>query len=141
MRIDDDTAIAAYVSTRQLGGANALFEIPAHMRGAFARWVMWGIAPGQFLTAVISNELAEAATRADDENARRLFEWVRLFYSRSPAASWGSPDAFKHWHERGGLLGRCGDCGVELDVPGHPGTTRVGEACFNCKSEMEKQNA
>lgn len=71
--------------------------LPAHMHGAVKRYVMHGIPPGSFLTAVICNDLREAFARADDENAAAMQNWVRFFYNSTPSGCWGSPEAFADW--------------------------------------------
>jgi len=80
--------------------------IPEHMRGGVERWVMNGIVPGLFLTAVLRNDLKEAFATADDINSRRMRDYVQFFWSHAPSACWGSPDAVSEWTQRGGLTGR-----------------------------------
>ena len=80
--------------------------IPHHMRGAVERYVMHGIPPGSFLTALINNDLREAVARADDMNVNRLPDYVRFFYNSAPSGSWGHPDAVSQWTRRGGLSER-----------------------------------
>lgn len=77
--------------------------IPSHMHGAVRRYVMHGIAPGQFLTAVLCNDLKEAFARADDDNTAAMLGWVRFMHNYMPANSQGSLDQFRAWLERGGL--------------------------------------
>lgn len=79
--------------------------IPEHMHGAVSRYVMHGISPGQFLTAVLSNDLMEAFGRADDDNAAAMHGWVRFLYNYMPSQSKGSPEAFRAWINRGGIIG------------------------------------
>jgi hypothetical protein len=79
--------------------------VPSHMRGAVERYVMHGISPGNFLTAVLSNDLKEAFARADDDNAAAMHGWVRFLYNYTPSNSHGSPATFRAWIERGGLVG------------------------------------
>lgn len=73
--------------------------IPRHMQGAVKRYFEDGIPPGNFLTAVLCNDLREACGRADDENRHRLFEYIQFLYMYAPAGSWGSPDNFQRWLE------------------------------------------
>lgn len=79
--------------------------IPRHMRGAVERYIMHGIPPGSFLTAVLSNDLKEAYGRADDENSAAMRGWVQFIYGYTPSPSQGSPEAVRAWIERGGLVG------------------------------------
>jgi hypothetical protein len=52
---------------------------------------------GDFLTAVLRNDLVEACGRADDVNCRLLPEIVRFCYCALPGNSWGSPEKVKDW--------------------------------------------
>lgn len=79
--------------------------IPPHMHGAMRRWVMQGIMPGGFLSAVLSNDLMGAAGRADDENRDRLIDYCTFLYSHAPSGCFGSPTVVASWNEDGGLEG------------------------------------
>lgn len=59
-----------------------------------------GIEPGGFLSAVLQNNLCEAAGRADLYNRRRLFEYVQWLYNDAPANCWGSPEKVQAYLER-----------------------------------------
>jgi hypothetical protein len=87
---------------------NELFDgeyavIPAHMREAILAYVERGRLMGDFLRAVVSNDLSGAVGRADAQNLPLLPVYVRWFYNRAPAGCHGSPDAVKAWIEEGGL--------------------------------------
>ncbi len=71
--------------------------IPPHMRGAVVRYFDDGIPPGDFLSAVLCNDLREACARADETNRYLLFDYIKFFYSYAPSGSWGSPDNFETW--------------------------------------------
>lgn len=62
-----------------------------------ARYVESGVLPGDFLQAVLRNDLGEAAGRADLYNRRRLFEYVQWLYNEAPGTSWGSEVDVKYW--------------------------------------------
>lgn len=79
--------------------------IPDYMRGAVARYIGHGIPPGNFLTAVLSNDLKEACGRADDENKFALYRYVQFLYCDAPAGCWGSPERVEEWIKDGGLIG------------------------------------
>jgi hypothetical protein len=72
-------------------------RIPERMRGGISRYIDKGIPPGDFLTAVISNDLREACGRADDENRYLLWDYMVFFYNEAPSESWGSPEKMKAW--------------------------------------------
>ena len=71
--------------------------IPAHMMASLQRYVGKRIAPGHFLTAVLSNDLTEACSRADDVNIQILPAYVAYLYNEVPGACWGSPEAVREW--------------------------------------------
>lgn len=54
---------------------------------------------GDFLRAVLSNDLREAVGRADEINGLALRALVRWLYNEAPGACWGSPDAVARWLE------------------------------------------
>ncbi len=77
-------------------------RFPDRMRGPIVRYLVAGRRPGDFLQAVIRNDLREAVCRADDENQTLLLAWVHLLYMHAPTGSWGSPAALEEWIERRG---------------------------------------
>ena len=72
----------------------------AHMVGAVQRYLGRGISPGQFLTAVICNDLKGAFGRADMDNAAAMRDWVRFFCNEVPGDAWGSPEVMKAWQRK-----------------------------------------
>jgi len=74
--------------------------LPDYMRGAMKRYMENGIEPGHFLTAVLSNDLMEAASRADDFNRRKLFDYCMWLANHAPRNSFGSPETVKEWMKR-----------------------------------------
>ena len=81
-------------------------RIPDYMAGGLIRYVEDGIPPGDFLTAVIENDLSGAVGRADDANIRNIPAYAFYLYNYAPASSHGSKMAFKAWIKAGGLNGR-----------------------------------
>jgi len=65
-------------------------RIPERMRGGIVRYITEGIIPGDFLQAIITNDLKKAVWLADEENTRLLREYVLFFYNYAPAGCWGS---------------------------------------------------
>jgi hypothetical protein len=87
-------------------------NIPQRMRGAALRYVMDGIQPGSFMTAVFENNLYEAVCCADDENRHRLYEYAMML-NAVPSGCWGSRDKVSAWMKAGGLNGIRKEQGVE----------------------------
>lgn len=76
------------------------FRIREDMVDAIQGYIRHGWHPGDFLSAVIGNDLKEAVTRADDDNLRNLPAFVAYFYNEAPAACWGSPEKQREWLAR-----------------------------------------
>ncbi len=71
--------------------------IPAHMHDALRDWIVYGHMPGRFLTAVLENDLMEAAGRADLINRAALADYATFLYNYAPQACHGSPEKVKSW--------------------------------------------
>lgn len=77
------------------------FYIPDRMMPGIKRYIEEKVQPGDFLTAVIQNDLSEACAKADDENMRNLPAYMAYFYNQAPSACWGSKEKMKAWLESG----------------------------------------
>jgi len=71
--------------------------IPKHIEEAFDRYVNCRISPGDFLQAVLSNDLKGSFMLADDENRENLFDIVSYVYNELPFNCQGSPEKVKKW--------------------------------------------
>lgn len=80
-------------------------RLPEQNRAGAKLWIENGILPGEFLVAVISNNLKETFMRADEENIRRMFDVVSFWYNEAPSQCWGSADKVARWQAVGGLKG------------------------------------
>ena len=76
------------------------FYIPARMMDSITRYIDHGIKPGSFLTGVISNNLREAVSNADDENLRNIPAYLGYFYNEAPSPCWGSQELMDQWIQR-----------------------------------------
>ena len=81
-------------------------NLPPHMASGVVAWVLFGQKPGQFLTALIENNLLEAARRADAGNGPALQAWVKFLDAYVPSPCYGSVQAVNEWQSRAGLFGR-----------------------------------
>ena len=71
-------------------------KIPVHyMLSGMQRYVEHGIAPGDFLLAVLRNDLRTAVNCADSNNIEALVDWVVFCSNELPANIWGSPERVK----------------------------------------------
>lgn len=68
-----------------------------HIKGSLSRYVEFGIEPGSFLMAVLTNDLVGAVGRADVENIKRIPEIVRYVYNHLPSGCWGSNEIVEEY--------------------------------------------
>ena len=75
------------------------FYIPERMMSGIRRYVEHGVRPGDFLSAVIQNNLSQAVGRADTENLKNIPAFVAYLYNECPGNCWGSPEKMESWME------------------------------------------
>lgn len=80
--------------------------IPEHCRGGLRRYIERGTDVGDFLYAVLANDLRGAVRRADDTNMGHLADYVKFLYCYAPSQCWGSPAKVAAWMGEGGLYGQ-----------------------------------
>ena len=73
------------------------FYIPIRMMDGLERYINHHVPPGDFLSAVIKNNLRATIERADDENIANLPAYIGFLYNEAPSQCWGSEQAFKNW--------------------------------------------
>jgi hypothetical protein len=71
--------------------------IPDRMMDGITRYIEQGVPPGDFLRAIICNDLAEAVGRADDENLVNIPAYVAYFYNEAPGPCWHSSENMAEW--------------------------------------------
>jgi len=71
--------------------------IPDYTISALRDWVVNGIYPGGFLTAVLTNDLSRAVWAADGQNLRAIPQIAMFCYNRIPSGCQGSVDAVCDW--------------------------------------------
>lgn len=79
--------------------------VPVHMHWGITVWVATGRESllGDFLSALLRNDLMGAVGRADIDNQRSLVDWCTFLHNYTPAGCSGSPEAVREWT---GLLSR-----------------------------------
>jgi len=93
-----DPRAAAYVRYDDLYDLPANYAcIPEYTLRAIRRYVEFHEETGGFLKAVLSNQLQESFSRADDHNLAAMQSIVMLVFNRVPAACHGSPEAYEEW--------------------------------------------
>lgn len=78
-------------------------DIPLRMHGGLIRWIMHGVQPGHFLTAILQNDLRESINRADHENRDLLVAYIKFLYNDAPSNCWGSKEKMEAWAQHRGL--------------------------------------
>lgn len=63
------------------------------------QYIVGGRPLGDFLTAVMENNLMEAYGRADKESAAGMKELCAFLYSYAPNACHGNPERVQAWYE------------------------------------------
>lgn len=91
-----------------------------NLRPGLQLYIERGIQPGDFLTAVICNNLKEAFARADCQNQDLMLQIVAWMYNESPALCWGSPYRMRRWMKKFGTTPR--------PLPQFPGMEEVIDA-------------
>lgn len=131
--------------------------LPDYMVGGLLRYMNYGTEPGDFLRAVITNDLGGAFGRADENNTAAMRNWVAWFYTYAPGPSWGSPTNYAEWVATRGLYGAgpldsrtvlhaqkryCGARGLPMFFPWSGAcyacgcdVTQTPQAQFNCDTE------
>jgi hypothetical protein len=71
--------------------------IPQHTKYQIDEYVQKYVPPGDFVTAVLSNDLMEAFIRADDTNLLFMKDIVSYCYNKIPNYCWGSPGIVELW--------------------------------------------
>ncbi|MBA7539996.1 hypothetical protein ES705_32285 [subsurface metagenome] len=88
------------------GGIESYKELPRSLQYGVQAYIELGQIPGDFLCAVIENNLVGAIRRADSGNQVALPKIVGWIYNEAPSQCWGSHDKLVDWvKER------------ELDIP------------------------
>lgn len=83
-----------------------LDRLPHYMRDTAKRYVLHGISGGSFFTALVSNDLVKAFSRADEANTAAMRDWAAWLHNYAPVGCWGSVGAVGDWIRSGGLVGK-----------------------------------
>ena len=88
---------AALKGNNTVGYRHRQFEIPDRMVAPLRDYVEHGHPVGDFLSAVIDNDLSLAVGKADDENVAQLPAYIGFLYNECPSAAWGSKEKRLAW--------------------------------------------
>lgn len=76
--------------------------LPGYMLPGMMDYIVLGLMPGEFLTALFCNDLRSACSTADDANAEAIHRWGR-FLNLIPSDCFGSRPLVTAWCEHQGL--------------------------------------
>jgi len=76
------------------------FVISDNMLESLQAYAERGQPVGDFLTAVLANDLMDACGRADDTNIRNLPAFAAWVYNECPSPAHGSREKMKAWIKR-----------------------------------------
>ncbi len=71
--------------------------LPDHMQQVARDYVENFVMPGDFLQAVLRNDLVAAFGRADWTNIQAMQQWASWLYNECPSTAWGSMDKVEKW--------------------------------------------
>lgn len=80
--------------------------VPSHLLRGLDGHIASGTETGEFLAAVLANDLRQAVLRADEQSLAGLRGLLQFLYCDAPSPCWGSVEARDAWRARGGLAGR-----------------------------------
>lgn len=98
---DKEAALEADIKKFTMGG----IPVPTNLVYGMVRYIMHGSVVGDFLTAVITNDLGKAMAHADDQSLKAIRTVYGVFYNLAPIGCFGSEEKMRLWMEAGGLLG------------------------------------
>jgi hypothetical protein len=79
--------------------------VPAHMREGLIEYVEHGhLDHGDFLHALLTNDLRMTFQTADHVNRKHVWEWLQFLFNYTPSTCWGSVEKVKAWQQRKGLM-------------------------------------
>jgi len=85
--------------------ASIINNIEPRILESIEAYIQQGRPLGDFLQAVIANNLMEALGRADLNNRRHCFEICQIFYNYAPSSCHGDKERYRNWVTRGGIEG------------------------------------
>ena len=73
------------------------YDMTEQSKESMYNYFVHGLEPGSFMTAVLSNDLFGAASRADFVNRKLLYGYTLWLMNYAPYQSYGSPEAVQGW--------------------------------------------
>ena len=91
--------------------------LPEYMLEGVIRFVLYGLRPGDFLCAMLQNDVRIALHHADGRNRSALATWLYWFERALPGQCWGTLARFETWAAAGGIEGRIEQHDPDLEDP------------------------
>ena len=73
------------------------YNLPEYMKQGVENYVFCGVEGGSFLNAILTNNLIETFSYADQNNLTSINQWVRFLYNCVPSPCWGSVEKVNRW--------------------------------------------
>lgn len=113
MRIDELKDVRDVMEKLPNRFKRAVGRLPEGMQYSFALWIFFGHNDGgNFLNAVLNNELTGFYQCADDSNVERVYDFVMWLHNDVPLDAWREKN-LESWERQGGLLGLFKEQGFE----------------------------
>lgn len=81
----------------KIDALSTIYHVPNILIEGLAKYVEHKIPTGDFLRAILSNDLMQAVSRADNYNINYLREIVTYIHSELPVGCYGSKEAVERW--------------------------------------------
>ncbi len=115
---DPDMIAAAMIAAREADRQKRerivayVNDIPDLVLRGLTNYVNYGVPVGDFLTAVLENDLSGAVAHADPESLAAIKPLVVLLFNEAPSRCWRHPDRVAAWlrmgtENRAELVGNC----------------------------------
>jgi hypothetical protein len=73
-------------------------RIPGYMHRGLACYISAGRPVGDFMNAVLCNDLKKACNHADENNKHVLWDYVYFLFNHAPMVCWGSVESVQAWY-------------------------------------------
>jgi hypothetical protein len=80
-------------------------KVPVSTLYNIREYVLSGVSQGDFMRAVLTNNLRESIAHADLDNRRHLANIVVYLTNYAPATCWGDEDTYRTWVKNRGAIG------------------------------------
>lgn len=81
----------------RLQGRSTYNKVPDHLHDGIVAYIVDGIIPGGFFTAVVCNDLRGAFERADQISINYMKAILTYMYCYAPSTCWGSVERMVKW--------------------------------------------